>query len=490
MVKYTCLICQKEFNKKDSFIKHTEKKKIPCKLNNTVSNELPQISPISPQTSSQTLTKPSQTLTKPSQTLTKPSQTLTKPSQILTITSHNNIDEQKDNINNNTCLFCGLFFNRKDNLKRHMDKFCKVKKLQHEEKETILELLIEKDKKLETQNKQLEIQNKQIELQNKKMEELQKTINEVNKKIEKQLNKVNTTNINKGVINNNIIIPQSKLVDFGSEDVSMIPKDVLNKLVSLSGYPAIIGCFNALHNNPAYPQGMNTFISDKSRNKGMIYKNGDWVQSPIKKIINISLNGVDKFINNCKKRIEKGEYNTEKDPKGDKILDLLEQRIEKYYNRSVGYDDTVTTKTCKEFEKTLIQNITSELCNIKQNVLNNYNKIISELENNDKIIDKEKTEKNIKEDMNNMLNKIDSIPTNIKLKNDNKKKSFLDEELVFIPSDSEYEDEDEEDEDNDDEIRVKNDDDEILVLKEIVLPNGDKVKKFIPESQLSQYNQK
>jgi hypothetical protein len=455
MVNYTCQNCNKSFMRKNDLVYHMEKKKKPCR-------PIHQLTPIN--------TK-------------NPPNTTENPPISANLKNSANIKPLIEKTKDNSCLYCGLVFTRKDALKRHVDERCKVKKLQHEEKETILELLIEKDKKIDKQNEQIE--------------ELKKMIEKLNNNINKQLQKVHTTNINKGVINNNIIIPQSKLANFGSEDVSMIPKEELNKLVDLSGYPAIIGCFNAMHNNPNYPQGMNAFISDRSRNKGMIYKDGDWVQSPIKKIINTSLNGVDKYINNCKKRIEKGEYNTKKDPKGEKILDLLEQRIEKYYNRSVGYDDTVSPKTCKEFEKTLIQNITSELCNIKQNVLNNYSKIINDLENNDKIKieDKEKTEKNIKEDMNNMINKIDNIPTNIKLKNDKKKKSFLDEDLVFIPSDSESEyDEDEDDEeddyddeDDDEEIRVKNDDDEILVLKEIKLSDGTILKKFVPESELLNY---
>ncbi len=242
MVKYTCNICFKEFIKKDSFIKHTEKKKKPCQ---------------------QKLQEPPKLLQEPPKLLQEPPKSLQEIG--------------------NSCLFCGLVFNRKDNLKRHMDNRCKVKKLQQEEKENILEMLIEKDKEAK----------KDKEEQNKKIQELQKTIDNLNSKIDKQLSKAKTININKGVINNNnIIIPQDKLVNFGSEDVSKIPQSTIRDIVKQSGYPALVGCFNALHNNKEYPQGMNGYVSDKSRDKGMIWLNGKWQQATPKKMFLTCMNKI------------------------------------------------------------------------------------------------------------------------------------------------------------------------------------------------------
>ncbi len=309
-----------------------------------------------------------------------------------------------------------------------MDKFCKVRKLQNEEKENILEMLIEKDKEtqLDAQNKKIEELEKDKEAQNKKIDELQKVIESLNNKIDKQLNKVKTTNINKGVINNNIIIPQNRLVNFGSEDITKIPQDTIRDIVKLSGYPAIVGCFNALHNNKEYPEGMNGYVSDKSRDKGMIWLNGKWQQATTNKMFLACMNKIDSYIQHCKVKIEYGNYSTKGDPKGEKLLYDLEQRVEKYYNRYLGDDYTVNKKTNKDFEKLVKENIINELCNIRENVLANYEKIITDIKNNDKLEDKEQKIINSKDVMNKIINKIDNIDKNISNK---KIKEIVDEEF-------------------------------------------------------------
>ncbi len=375
MVVYTCDICLKEFAKKDSFIKHTEKKKKPCKRKNNESAQTPHKSAQTPHKSAQT------------------------PQKIANSTNENN--------NIYSCLFCGLVLSRSDILKRHMDKFCKVRKLQNEEKENILEMLIEKDKEKEEQNKRIE--------------ELEKTIEKLNSKIDKQLNKVKTTNINKGVVNN-IIIPQNKLVNFGSEDVSKIPQETIRDIVKLSGYPAIVGCFNALHNNQEYPQGMNGYVSDKSRDKGMIWKDGAWCQATTNKMFVACMNKIDSYIQHCKLKIEIGKYNTRDDPKGDKLLYDLEQRVIKYYDRYVGNDYSVSKKTNKDFEKLIKENIINELCNIKDHVISNYERILDNMKNNDKLENKEQQIKDNKEVMNNLISKIENVGKK-------KLKEIVDEEL-------------------------------------------------------------
>ncbi len=419
MVNYTCPICSKEFKKKCHFIVHTEHKKNPCK----------------PKTK--------------------------EPPKIL---------QEPPNIN--ACVYCGLVFNRKDNLKRHMNDRCKVKKLQHEEKETILELLIEKDKQIETQNKQIE--------------ELKNMILNLNKKIDKEIGKAKVQNINKGVINNNIIIPQSRLVNFGEEDVKKIPKEQLNKLLKSSGYPALVGCCNAIHNNPEFPEGMNSFISDKSRNKGMIWKDGQWVQAPVKKIFNTVMSKIDSYINHCEIMIECGKYNTKQDPKGQDILDQLQQRIKKYYERYLGDDNSVSTKASKEFEKMVRDNIIAELCSIRNNVMNNYNKILEDLDKNNNIANKELTQLNVINDRDQMINKIDDIRKNTE--NTKHYMSSSDSESDSV-DDLDYDSDNSNDsEDSNDSYiilkkesknnKVDSDDDDEYILKEVTLASGLKAKKW------------
>ncbi len=362
MVNYTCQICNKTFTRKNDLVYHMEKKKKPCQ-------QFAQFTPV--------------ILQDPPKILQDPPKNLQDPTTI---------QQTKDN----SCGFCGLVFKRKDNLKRHVDNRCKVKKLQNEEKENILEMLIEKDKE------------SQIEEQNKKIQELEKTIEKLNQKIDKQLDKTKITNINKGVINN-IVIPQNKLVDFGSEDVSKIPQETIRDIVKLSGYPAIVGCFNALHNNKEYPQGMNGYVSDKSRDKGMIWKDGGWQQATTNKIFLACMNKIDTYIQYSKGQIENGKYNIKNDPKGKKLLNDLEQRVIKYYDRYLGDDYTVSKKVNKDFEKLVKENIINELCNIKEHVIANYEKILDDMKNNDKLENKEQQIKDNKEVMNNLIDKIDSV---------------------------------------------------------------------------------
>ncbi len=449
MVNYTCLICLKQFHKKYNFEKHTLNKKNPCKSNTVkidmVSTQNPTVSPQNPTVSPQNPTVPPQNQKK--------------------------IVNQIVESELNSCLFCGIVLSRKDHLKRHMDKFCKVKKLQHEEKETILELLIEKDKKLEEKDKQIS--------------ELSKKIDDLSKKIDKELGKARTNNINKGVINN-FNIPQNKLVNFGSEDVSKIPKECLNEVLKLTGYPALVECLKTIHNNNKYPQGMNTFISDKSRGKGMIWQDGDWKQATIKKIFASVMNKIDSYINHCEICIENGDYNTKKDPKGAEILETLEHRLKKYYNRYMGDDTTVSKKICKDFEKMTKDNIINELCNIKTSVMNNYNKILEDLDKNDKILDKEETKKSITNDRDLMLNKIEdikehSLKTSKYLENKNNTNTKTNSN-----SDSESDQDSDSDSDSDSDLESDNNgvlEDDEYIYKEVTLASGLVVKKWLRKDE-------
>ncbi len=380
MVNYTCLNCGKEFNRKCNFIDHTEKKKNPCKPKVIVTETvLPQKTPASLDSNDENKSNNADKI------------------QILNEEKENKVEVKEVN----SCFYCGLNFSRKYHLTRHLDGRCKVKKLDHEEKETILEMLIKQDK----ENKETIKDNKEI------IKQLQNKIDELQKDMFKYLTKAKTTNINKGhITNNTIIIPQNKLVNFGSEDVSQIPKESLLEILKLdAGYPAIVGTVKAIHYNEKYPQGMNAFISDRSRNKGMVYQNGSWKQTPSKKIFLTVMNNVDSYINNAKDNIENGIYNTQKDPEGKIILDRFERKLNRFYNRYLGDDDTVSNKVKKDFEKTVEENIIMELCNVKDNILENYNKLLADLKYNPNIKNKEETERKLIKERDQMVAKIDQM---------------------------------------------------------------------------------
>ncbi len=197
MVKYECEICLKVFDKKDSFIKHTEKKKKPCVQVHTVLLKVPP--------------NPPEFLQVPSILPPNPPKFL----QNSPILPSNQVYQEPQNILN-CCNYCGLVFKRKDNLKRHMESRCKVKKLDNEHKEKTFELLLreneEKNKKINDIQKQLDELKKQInnkELINGKNDlntKLVDIIVEKNIKIEQLLND--------NIINNNIVkINNKKIVN-------------------------------------------------------------------------------------------------------------------------------------------------------------------------------------------------------------------------------------------------------------------------------------
>ncbi len=374
MVKHTCPLCLKEFSRKSDFVYHTVDKKKPC-IQKT--EEIIQITP----TNSEITPKNSEITPETENNLehvekVETQENITKP--VENLSSVEKINDQED-MSKNTCAYCGLSFTRKDNLTKHLKNVCKVKRLEEERKTKIFELLIEKEKTIEEKDKQLETQSKQID-------ELKDMIADLNKKIDKCLDKAKTTNINKGIINN-IIIPQYRLTDFGSEDLKRIcPKKIL-KVIKESGVNGLIGCLNDIHHNDDIPEYQNVFITDKSRDKAMIWQNNDWRVKTINKVVLDIMNHIEKYIRLSEQRIKKGEYmdkkkskDSEKQPDPKEVLNDFNNRLKKYINRYYGDDDTVNKKVSKEFEEMGNKSIINELFNIRNDVYKNYEFIKNELE--------------------------------------------------------------------------------------------------------------
>ncbi len=137
MVNYTCLICLKEFHKKYNFEKHTLNKKNPCK---PIIVKLDMVS-----TQNHTITAQKHTI-------------IATNNEKLDNNFLNN--ENKNNIQSKSCLYCGMVFTRKDTVKRHVDKFCKVKKSQDDAKEKELD---EKDKLISELSKKIDNLTKKID---------------------------------------------------------------------------------------------------------------------------------------------------------------------------------------------------------------------------------------------------------------------------------------------------------------------------------------
>ncbi len=420
MVNYTCPRCLKEFNRKSSFTDHTENKKKPCKL-----------------ISSNTLQVPPKTHQVPPETHQVPPETHQNITQIIKNNSDheiNNTSVSKNNKGNkidkitNSCVYCGLIFTRKDALKRHMDSRCKVKILDNEHKEKTFELLIKENKYIKKEN-----------------QDIKKELEQIKKQIETQLNKVHTQNINKGNITNNIVIPQSMLTDFGKEDYEKINiKKILNSIKD-SGVNGIINCFNDIHYNEEVPQYKNVFITDKSRDKGMVYEDGQWRVKTIKYIVGEIMTHIERYVRIIEKRIKSGKYKDILDPedpdKKKKInikefKEKMESRLKKYILRYYGDDEETTPKASKQFSDMVFKYVSNRLFDVRDGVYRNYEKVLEDIQkdSSDPEIKKINEEKKL------IIQSIDNLKDDIKKE--------IKEDIGM--SNNYDDDEDEEDEDNDD----------------------------------------
>jgi len=213
MVNHICVKCKKEFNKKSTYLNHINKK-IPCE-----------------QFKVQIQINPDES----------------KKIQIL-----ENFNENIENNKNFSCNFCNKIFFNNSNLNKHLkNNSCKVKKLQDEEKENILLIKDEQNKKQENEIKELKEKYSELQFNNKNLQKnyknLQKNYNEIeksnkelennnknliksNKKLEEKINEYNTTinNNNKqiselkniNIINSNLIKYEELTNDSDNENES------------------------------------------------------------------------------------------------------------------------------------------------------------------------------------------------------------------------------------------------------------------------------
>jgi len=215
-MKYTCNLCNKEFNQKSHYSVHINRK-FSCINNSVIIND-----DINnhPQNSSKIL---------------KNSSKILKNSGISTTIINDVIKTYK-------CEYCNKSYTRSDNFKRHQLQFCKEKEIK----------LSEVENKIETLNEEL----KHMAKENN---ELKKLIN-TNPKCKKIItnNTTNTTNNNANNIiqnqqNNNINI---KMVNFGDEDINKLTEEeILSILTSKS--KAFVNLIKAIHLNERLPLNAN-----------------------------------------------------------------------------------------------------------------------------------------------------------------------------------------------------------------------------------------
>ena len=196
--------------------------------------------------------------------------------------------------NENRCSYCYKIYCRTDVLKKHL-LICKVKKRDIEEKEEILNKLLEQNNKLVSSLDQQKEQNNKLV---STIEELNRRIDKLenDKKSNHTQNNKNVKNLNNGTINNTI-----NIVAFGKEDLSKIENKEFFEALTQMGYKIPAKMFEKIHINDKYPEYKNIYISDINRGKAMVHDGKKW---KLDKYKNIGDKLLDKILNFMEERYE------------------------------------------------------------------------------------------------------------------------------------------------------------------------------------------
>jgi len=255
MTIYICNLCNREFNKKNHLDNHLNKKKKPCISINVVTE--PNIDDF-----------PEKTLTNPEKLFKNPEKTLRNPEKL------------KDMIEEKLiCDFCDKQFTRKDNLKTHIDKYCKCKK-HNDDKDLIIKTLIEEVSELK----------KLIKNDNYNNTTNTNTNTHTNTNSNNTMNNSNnkTNNINQNI--------QVNISGFGKEDLEKLDiKEAMNVYLKSTGGNIVPNMLNYINHNKNYPQNHNICITDLSREIVKIHNGEKYVY---KKFKNAKFDIVDKIADN------------------------------------------------------------------------------------------------------------------------------------------------------------------------------------------------
>ena len=371
MVNHICIKCKKEFKKKSHYLDHINKK-FSCIKTPEILFDTPEKLPKK---------------TENEEKINKIIENVEKINKI--IENEEKIIENNEILNLN-CQFCGIIFNRKDNLNRHIKDRCKVKKLQDEEKENIFKILLAKDE-----------QNKKQESEIKELKEYIKNITnmnlDLNNKVNKLIEKISIGNINKGVINNNnnninninnnIIITTDQLCNFGSEDIKLIDTQLFKNLNGKFGKEIFLECAKNIYNTLS--KNKTLYFSDLSREKAMAWNNGKWNLIPMDKAINTINDQIRAYFKH-----NESNYERLKIPEVKKNYDETIKKYYKMYYQEYDKNDKYEPPQSRldEFNRVVLNGLKEFFYNIKEDVKNNYEQIQK------KILDS------------NLLNKIEYIP--------------------------------------------------------------------------------
>jgi hypothetical protein len=159
----------------------------------------------------------------------------------------------------NSCKYCGLVLSRGDAVKRHMNKYCKKKKLEDDEKNRMEEKIEELKNKMELIIKQEE---------EKKLKEVKP-----DKRIVKKNVVTNNSVINNNIVNNNnIILPHNS-----AELFKLDLKTIIEHLATQDFKSIIPNITKLIYINSMKPQNKNFRVVDLARNKCEFYDGKKWI---------------------------------------------------------------------------------------------------------------------------------------------------------------------------------------------------------------------
>jgi hypothetical protein len=236
---YKCKICLKEFKQKSNYTDHLNRIK-PCVKLTDESSKNPQITSNLLKINSKTLKK--------------------------------------------ICHYCGYETERKDNYNRHLLS-CKIRKRDIEEKEEILNKLLEQNNKLEST----------IHKQQEQIQQLIKTNENLMNHMKIKQNNKNVKHQNNGTINN------INIIQFGKEDLSKIDNKEFFEALTEMGYKIPAKMVEKIHINDKYPEYKNIYISDINRGKAMVHDGKKW---KLERYDKISDKLLDKILNFMEERYE------------------------------------------------------------------------------------------------------------------------------------------------------------------------------------------
>ncbi len=154
------------------------------------------------------------------------------------------------------CGYCFKIFSRRDNLARHQNTSCQLRK----EREEIYQSLLKKMENMENEIKELRSENNRLV-----------NITNSNDNITTNTNSHNTNNM----INSNNQTFNIQLVAFGKEDKqSMNNKEIFNIL--RRGFGSVPELVKAVHFNEEHPENHNIYISNMRDNYVMVYDGEKW----------------------------------------------------------------------------------------------------------------------------------------------------------------------------------------------------------------------